>query len=166
MQQMAAQGLHLKAANVFGIYTFIKGAPADMVYRLDYVSGLSIAYLKSFARDPHYRQLMNDAGWEHVIEINGWQFWRKAIVEGQVPEIFTDAESKIAKYKRVMGIALVSSLGLLPLAFHPETVIRMWEEGTVSGQLFSVLPAALATLFVYAIIKLGLRIRALRSKLR
>ena len=35
--------------------------------------------------------------------MSNWRYWRKSIVNGETPEIFTDNESKIRKYQRLLG---------------------------------------------------------------
>ena len=98
--EMARQGLHLQKMNTFGNYSFVLGKPKDVAYRLDFV--------KSFKKTPDYFQLFQDAGWERVGEMNGWQYWRKDIQDGKVPEIFTDTKSKIRKYQRLLALSTIS----------------------------------------------------------
>ena len=153
LNDMARQGLHLVRANVLGLYTFAKGAPAEVSYRLDYRLGGN--------RDANYFQLFKDAGWDHVISVNGWEYWRKA---GAGSDIFTDNASKIHKYQRVLKLAGMSIIIALP--------------GTISftraighGELWStpVFPAVVGTLMyggvalvAYATARIFLRIQALR----
>ncbi len=83
LSQMAAQGFHLVSPNPFGYYTFCQGEPRQVAYRLDYAT--------SKYNTAEYYQLFQDAGWEHVGQMGGWQYWRKPIPSGQeAPEIFTD----------------------------------------------------------------------------
>jgi hypothetical protein len=103
LEQMARQGLHLQQAGAFGGYTFTKGDPSDVAYRLDYQRGKAPA---------DYLQLIKDAGWEHVAEQGGWQYWRKPIVDGKVPELFTDHTSRIQMYQRVQAIYITSAPAL------------------------------------------------------
>jgi hypothetical protein len=98
--EMARQGLHLQKMNTFGRYSFLQGKPKDVAYRLDFV--------KNSRKTPDYFQLFQDAGWESVGEMNGWQYWRKDIQDGKVPEIFTDTESKVRKYQRMLVFSTIS----------------------------------------------------------
>jgi hypothetical protein len=97
LREIARHGLHLQKADAFGKYTFVKGAPQDVAYRLDFVP--------SSKKQEDYFQLFRDAGWEHVGEMMGWQYWRKEIVDSKVPEIFTDKASKIQKYQRLLAFS-------------------------------------------------------------
>jgi len=97
--EMARLGLHLKHAGYFGQYTFLQGTPCDVVYRLDFVTNAR--------KSPDYFQLFTDAGWEYAGELGGWQYWRKEVRNGERPEIYTDAESKIHKYQRLLAFMVI-----------------------------------------------------------
>src|SRR5512137_466287 len=97
--EMSRQGLHLRHPGPFGQYTFEQGEPSEFVYRLDFVANAR--------KNPDYYQLFRDAGWEHAGELGGWQYWRKEVRGGKVPEIFTDNASKIQKYQRLLGYLFI-----------------------------------------------------------
>ncbi len=98
LEEMSRQGLHLQAIRPFGRYVFELGEPRDYSYRLDFDN--------SSGKDSDYFQFIQDAGWEWVTKVAGWQYWRKEIGEGMTHEIFTDNDSKIRKYQRViLGLA-------------------------------------------------------------
>jgi hypothetical protein len=99
LTESSRRGLHLAGFGLPGVYLFQRGTPRETVYRLDYRSRL---------KDRQgYLQLFQDAGWEHVGKMGGWEYFRKEPVPGKVEEIFTDAESKIAMLRRVLGEQLV-----------------------------------------------------------
>jgi hypothetical protein len=95
LQEMAAQGLHLRSTNVFCIHTFERGAPADVAYRWD---------VRYFGPKAEYKQLFQDAGWELVTSTVGWHCWRKARAAGASTEIFTQRADNAAKYLRVIRL--------------------------------------------------------------
>jgi hypothetical protein len=97
--EMSRQGLHLQHPGAFGQYTFEQGAPGEFAYRLDFVANAK--------KNENYYQLFRDAGWEHVGELGGWQYWRKEVLDGKIPEIFTDNASKIQKYQRLLGFLVI-----------------------------------------------------------
>jgi hypothetical protein len=101
LRAMALKGLHLQKLNMLQLWTFARGEPADMVYRVDFNNG---------SAKPDYRQLLEDAGWERAACLSGWQYWRTRSVDGRSPELFTDAASKAAKFKRLMTLLFVCSL--------------------------------------------------------
>ena len=100
LADMAHQGLHLYDVPFPGRYQFKSGEPADYVYRLDYQS------LKTKDKDS-YLQLFSDAGWENVGEMGGWMYFRIRTNNGDAPEIFSDLESKIGKYQRVLTYLII-----------------------------------------------------------
>ncbi|MFC1983825.1 DUF2812 domain-containing protein [Chloroflexota bacterium] len=151
LRRMSQQGWHLLSVGLAGIYRFQADEPCDCVYRLDYQT-----YKKKDEQD--YLQLFSDAGWEHIGYMSNWHYFRKEVREGEAPDIFTDVESKVAKYKKV----------LTHLAFFAVIIIvvlsrNIWFEYPYSWwfvvrAIYLFLTASL----VYSIIKLLLRIRHLR----
>jgi hypothetical protein len=99
LEAMSREGLHLQSIKAFGRYVFEPGEPRTYTYRMDFD--------KTSGKDSDYFQLIQDAGWERVVALAGWQYWRKESQEGKTSEIFTDVESKIRKYERlIVGLAM------------------------------------------------------------
>ena len=96
LTEMANNGWHLKNVSFPGRYTFEQDAPRNMSYRLDFFTDRK--------RREDYLQIFADAGWEHVAQYGSWQYFRKEAGPGEEPEIFTDNESKVKKYQRVIAI--------------------------------------------------------------
>lgn len=154
LEQMARQGLHLHSVNVFSRYTFIRGEPADVSYGLDFVPKLD--------RKGEYYGLFIDAGWEHVVEFTGWQYWRKPFVNGKPAEIFTDVESKIKKFKKALALLAICQLPLYFALVNPSIFNATQGLQTESKIVFfSIVVAELTTCF-YFMGKLLLRIRQLK----
>lgn len=99
LEEMSREGLHLIDFKPFGRYVFEVGEPRGFTYRMDFD--------QSSGKDRDYYNLIEDAGWEHIIGIMGWQYWRKETVDGRTTELFTDADSKISKYKRFLASLFV-----------------------------------------------------------
>jgi hypothetical protein len=97
LEEMSKTGWHLKSVQLPCVYSFEKGVPCRNVYRLDYM------LMKKDKLD-EYLQIFQDAGWDYVGEMSNWRYWRKRVVNGETPEIFTDNESKIRKYQRLLAI--------------------------------------------------------------
>lgn len=101
LTRMAREGCRLKSINPFGFYTFEAGARQDVVYRLDFQN-------QNRKQDKlDYLQLFADAGWEHVGTMGGWQYFRKAVAAGEEPELYSDVESKIQKYRRLSAVFVI-----------------------------------------------------------
>ena len=154
LREMARQGLHLKSANNFFRWSFVKGEKADIVYRVDF---------SHEGKNSAYRRLFEDAGWELAAELTGWQYWRKSLVDGQAPEIFTDSESKIGKYRRVLGMlagAILPTL-LIFVVSDPERIAS-----NLSLPFLIPLVAIMAVsipCYLYTSFRLLRRIRTVRS---
>jgi hypothetical protein len=104
LTEMSQSGWHLASMAGPALYTFERGEPLPYVYRLDW-QGQS-------KRD--YVQLFRDAGWELVLGYSGWHYFRKLVRPGEQTEIYTDIDSKIAKYQRVLVYMCTSSALSLP----------------------------------------------------
>ena len=150
LNEMAAKGMHLQRVTFPCFYYFEEGEPSAYVYRLDFKTSP-----KTDMDD--YLQIFADAGWEHVGQFfNGWQYFRKAVVPGETAEIYSDAESKITKYNRLM-LFLVPFVPLL--AFSLISV-------SASGMVFVVILDVLL-LIIYAIsfVKLMQRVQDLKKQI-
>jgi hypothetical protein len=96
LEKMSQEGLHLSSVHLPCIYHFRQGEPLQYSYRLDYIN-------TSQAKLPEYLQIFQDAGWEYLGEMSNWRYWRKPVTPGEKAEIFTDTDSKIRKYRRMLG---------------------------------------------------------------
>jgi hypothetical protein len=149
LREMAGQGWHLSSLALPGFYTFTRGDPQDVVYRLDFVTSKTDL--------DEYKQLFADAGWEHCGTLSGWQYFRKPAGAGGADEIYTDTESKIEKYYRLLGYAFI----FLPIMIIVVTRIEYWRVSALHQVVF-VLSAILLILYAYIFIRILMRIRQLR----
>jgi uncharacterized integral membrane protein len=155
LRSMSQNGWHLSSVGLPCIYRFRAGEPQDYVYRLDYQT------LKK--RDQQdYLQLFSDAGWEHLCQMSGWHYFRTEAIEGEAAEIFTDVESKVAKYKRLLIFLAFYVVICIAAFFH-----TIWSDIPYSWSYYwsiiiRVISLVVMGALIYAIIKLILRIRQLR----
>ena len=121
LSEMAQEGWHLLHPGFPGFYTFQQGEPAEMVYRLDFITS-------KVDREEYY-QLFTDAGWELVGEMMGWQYFRKVARPGEEPQIYTDPESKIQKYMRLFGYMIIflpaCVVGVINLSNLPNNTFKL-----------------------------------------
>ena len=101
LEAMSQEGLHLQSIKAFGRYVFEPGAPRKYTYRMDFD--------QTSGKDSDYFHLIREAGWKRITEVAGWQYWRKEAREGKTPELYTDTESKIRKYQRLLVSLLLPS---------------------------------------------------------
>jgi hypothetical protein len=153
LSQMAQSGWHLQSPSWPGYYEFAAGEPRNDVYRLDYITN---------SKDyQNYLQLFKDAGWEHLGQMGGWQYFRKTAQGDERPEIYTDNASKATKYQRLLTILIV----FLPVFMM--FVIQPVPQDSRFYDLFNVAKVFWALLMVgYAIamIKIMKRVQELRKK--
>lgn len=152
LRAMSQQGLHLVKVNPVCFWTFRRGEPADIVYRLDFPAS---------RQDPAFLQLLQDAGWSLAATTVGWQYWRTPAVNGKAPELFTDNASKARKFKALLALLVACVLPLLFLILTGDQQ-KMLAELTVPVMLIM---AIWLLIVPYGILGLVLRIRKLSGPL-
>ena len=104
-----------------------------------------------------YLQIFADAGWEHVGQFfNGWQYFRKAVAPGETAEIYSDADSKIAKYNRLM-------LFLVP--FVPLLAFSLLSVSASGMVLVGILDVLLLIIYAISFVKLMQRVKDLKQQI-
>jgi hypothetical protein len=153
LTRMGEQGWHLHKLQGPGLYTFAAGKPRKDAYRLDFITNR-----KDYSS---YLQLFKDAGWEHLGEMSGWQYFRHPADGQDLPEIYTDPASKAIKYRRLM-IFLVVFLPILNILLLQDiSAASPFAPLYLAGKLFA---GFLMILYLYALIRLWARIRQLNQK--
>jgi hypothetical protein len=156
LREMAQKGWHFKSVTLPGFYFFEKGEPREDFYRLDFFTDQKAK--------ADYLQLFLDAGWQYLGEMGSWQYFRKTASEGEVPEIFSDNESKIKKYQRILLFLMIVSL---PIYFN---VINLSNKHTSTffSETFTFVMFLLMFLFmllyIYGMIRLFMRVYQLKKK--
>lgn len=151
LREMSQHGLHLASVGVFGVYSFASGQPQDYVYRLDYINP---------AKDkPAYLQLFQDAGWEHVGEMSGWQYFRKLAQNGELLVIYSDAESKAEKYRRLLVFEV--SMMVILLVLLPKSTSS---SSNIPIAVIQVIYAALIAIYIYLVVNTWKRISQLKKR--
>ena len=157
LRSMSQKGWHLSSIGLPCIYGFRAGESRDYIYRLDYQT-----FPKKDRQE--YLQLFHDAGWEYIGEMSTWQYFRKEVKEGETLEIFTDVESKVTKYKRVL--AFLAFFVIIEAMFVAIYTNNIWGDYPYSWwgiiRVISLLVPLAMGVLTYAIIRLMLRMRQLR----
>jgi hypothetical protein len=102
LEEMSRAGWHLEAFS-FGWYRFGRGEPREYLYRLDFDPGAR-------KRRDEYLGIFRDAGWEHVLCWGSWYYFRAERGKAFSDELYTDRESRIAKYRRLLAVVVVCLL--------------------------------------------------------
>ncbi|KAA3656354.1 MAG: DUF2812 domain-containing protein [Chloroflexi bacterium] len=152
LREMSQNGWHFASVSFPGFFTFTQGEPTDYVYRLDYLTDK-----KEFGS---YLQIFEDANWDYMGNMNGWQYFRQESIKGEAPEIFTDNESKSKKYQRIMLFLVI----LFPVLFNSVVMVGKGAENSFL-QFFSLFMGLILILYAYGTIKLLQRISHLKKKI-
>jgi hypothetical protein len=108
-----------------------------------------------------YIQIFKDSGWEHICEMSGRHYFRTPMRGEDEPEIYTDNESKITKYQRILvGFYVFIPLFLLLFIYRPE--VSKSTEFTFFD-VFLILIIALEIFFIFSVVKLIERISQIKS---
>ena len=142
LREMSLAGWHLVSLG-FATYTFTRGEPLDYVYRLD-------CRAESKRAQEEYLQFFRDAGWEYLGKQGSWHCFRQLRGAGDLPEIYTDAESKLQKYRRLF-FSLLTPSPLSMVVFlaamkkypgrHPQWFVIMYVSIFVVWTLYAVVAA-------------------------
>jgi len=150
---MAREGWHLRALGLPGNYTFESGKPREDHYRMDFITNR-----KDYQ---NYLQLFKDAGWEHLGELGGWQYFRTEEQDNVIPEIYTDKDSKVQKYQRLFAYLIIFFPVLWIFTIRPADSTSNLADIYMIGKLFMVV---LLTIYAYAIVRILGRIKQLKNK--
>ena len=151
LREMSQAGWHFSNVSLPGYYTFVQGEPKDYVYRLDY-----LADSKDFA---NYLQIFRDAGWDYMGKMSNWQYFRKEAVNGESPDIYSDNDSKVKKYQRILTILVI----FLPIFMISMINVSKAPEGFYQALAF--VSFLFILLYIYAILQLIRRVSELKKKL-
>jgi hypothetical protein len=151
---MSREGWHLTSPGF--VYRFEKGGPSDMVYRMDFQS-----LRKSDIKE--YLGLFKDAGWEHVGRFGAWYYFRTKASGGQVPEIHTDYESRIAKYQRVMYLLVIFFAVIWSQVL---TTLNQHRDPHAFWYAVKAVQIIISILMGYAVARLFLKINKIKKEFR
>jgi hypothetical protein len=150
LEDMSRHGLHLRELGVLGWYYFQRGEPGEYAYRMDFNN--------TQKNRSEYLQLFQDAGWQHCGRLGGWDYFRKQHKPGEVMEIYSDRESKIQKYNRL----LISLIIFIPIMIVLLTSNRGEDEMAIY-ELARMLGLVLLVLYSIALIKIMQRMIRLKN---
>lgn len=156
LRSMAQQGLHLCKVNPFCFWTFRRGAPADVVYRLDFSKAVA---------DPSFLQMMQDAGWTLAATTVGWQYWCTQAVGGRAPELFTDNASKARKFRQLLGVLLCTASPLIVMLATSDKHRIMEQLSLPSQAVLGTILALYVLVVPYSVLRLLMRLRELNKPL-
>lgn len=151
LREMSQTGQHFRSVSPPSTYIFEKGEPIDYVYRLDYFTNRKDR--------SNYLQIFQDDGWDYKGEMGGWQYFCQESINGELPEIYTDNNSKSKKYERIMLFLII----FFPIFMN--TIILV-SRGARSGIILWItwLMGTLMLFYAYGMVRLLHRIIQLRKR--
>ena len=134
-----------------GRYTFEECAPGEYTYRID--------LLRHSVTNPDnvkYIRFMEDSGAEHVDSCLHWVYFRKKTTEGSF-NIYTNLESRISYYQRIIRLFLLLVLPSLLVAFLSQviTIISFVENGYQDIAIHVIKFIPLVVLIVFTVLMFG-----------
>jgi hypothetical protein len=164
-----------------GVYTVVftknPGITTTQVAGVSVVAGGTATVTQSVAYSPirlavetektpasqEYLRFMDDAGIETVATYMRWVYFRKR-ADGTPFEIYSDLDSRIAHYQRVLTLFGSLTAALLPIG--SVNIINLTHAGRALPFILPlfVLYIAIETLFVTQTVQLAKRVRALKAQ--
>ena len=149
--EMHAKGWKLKEVSYSNLvvavkYTFEKCRPEQVSYQLDF-------YPMKKSERASYLQLFKDCGWEHIIDFNGFSYFRKlhSGIESDIEfEIYNDATGKLAMVKRILIMRMLPIL-LLFSALIPIFLKYLSGGSSFSWVMFLIVMIDCVLLIVFAV---------------
>ncbi len=148
LREMANKGWMFKKYKLF--YVFEKSEPKDVVYKLDFKA------TKNNDLD-EYKAIFRDAGWEHKGQFSNWHYFQTDAKDAAVtPDIYSDVESKIQKYRSL-------SYQLLITLFSITVLFTMVGRYLSNLDFFKGVYTGLIVILAVAILKVRLNIHKLKK---
>ena len=151
LEEMSQKGWHLERPGFPGFYHFSQGEPRPYSYRLDFRTGSRNSLQE-------YMQICLDAGWENVGRMGSWYYFRRECRGGEKPEFFSDKDSKVQKYRRLIIFLVV----FLPIMLNGTRIIFAHEASWFFTGI-GIFYVFLLLVWTYAIIRLLLRVSQLKK---
>ena len=159
LREMAKAGLHLKKMIVPCFYFFEKGAPRDVIYRLDFTNN---------DEGGDYRTMLGEFGWENCGRCAGWSYWRRDAAElanEREGELFSDDESRLDLVKNVLLTRMLPLLLIFCCCVVPQLIRAIDGEYIWGGGFFLGFFSLMFVLYVYLFIHCGGKLLRMKKEL-
>jgi hypothetical protein len=149
LEAKEAEGWNLERAGGMGVFfTFRRGEPRRVAYRVDYQT----------RAEADYTQLFEDTGWSLAGRGAGWYYWRQEYADAK-PEIYTDVESLIGRNRRQMTL-----LAVLLAVQAPAMNTVMLRAQTPFISVVAALQLTMIALLAFAVLRFMMANRRLRKQ--
>ena len=142
-----------------GFYHFVKCAPEDVVYQLDYNQ-------EGLEHKDTYVQIFTDCGWEYLQDFGGYSYFRKPVSQMQgEEEIFCDDASRLDMMRRVFAGRYLPLLIILMLLILPN-LFGQFQSSDADAPILLVLFLILLAIYAWVVASFGYRYWKLSNRLR
>jgi hypothetical protein len=156
LNEMAGQGWHLVSFRL-GAYRFEQGEPGGWIYRIELLPAD-----RGSSASQEYLSLLMDAGAETVSTHGRWVYLRRPAAMGPF-ELFSDLESRIGHYRRVLRL-LTTALATLAGCAGALFVVS-GESGGLAFQIPMVILAVAMVVLIVQTVRVSRRARGLEAQL-
>lgn len=146
LNEMAAKGYNFINYTI-GTYTFEGGTPGEYIYRIE--------LLKEMPSNPEseaYIKFMEESGIKCIDTSWRWVFFQKKASDGEF-NLFSDYDSKINHYKRILTVVGIGSLANLLIGVN-NVYLAIFINDTTSINLIGLINIGIFILFTPFLISL------------
>lgn len=159
LRERAREGLHLLRMVPPCFYVFEKGAPRDVIYRLDYTNN---------AEGGDYAAMLGEFGWENCGRCMGWIYWRRPadeLASEAEGELFSDDASRLDMVKKVIQTRMLPLLTIFLCCVLPQFFRALDGENLTANGFFLWFFGVMTVLYLYLFIHCGGKLRRMRREL-
>ncbi len=163
LEEQHKNGWKAVSYKIPGFYKFEKCQPEDMVYRIDFTN-------ENGNKNPEYRQMFADNGWEFLWSVNGFSIYRKALAENAADnsnEIFSDNASKLQMLQKIQQFRLLPLITIFLCAVVPNLLrsINGDFHNSAINLFFSIFFSVMFVFYTYVFVRSIVKIKELKKKL-
>ena len=126
LHRMSLDGLHLKTPGFF-VFNFEEGPSQDFIYLLDFFNKSKMSILENTSdKRREYMGIFEDAGWEHLGQLNGWQYFRIIGPSEESQDISVEVDSKIENFRRLLRNLMLTSPVILVVFLGRLEIYPAW----------------------------------------
>ncbi len=155
LNKMSERGLQLVRVG-FCKYVFEENRQDQYIYRLEFLKGLP-----SSSESISYIHFLEETGVEYVDSLLRWAYFRKKAYEGEF-ELYSDIDSKIKHYKRILLLLLVITPNSILSVFNMYRLYMTYN--ILKYGIFTAFVSLLAILVVIGIFKISMEIKRLKKE--
>ncbi|WP_237980106.1 DUF2812 domain-containing protein [Bacillus thuringiensis] len=153
LRKMHQQGWALQKYNI--MYTFNRTEPKDVIYKADF----RLDYKDTKEKQKEYIEIYEMCGWKHVTSFAKWNYFCKEVEEeNELPDIYSDKETKIQKLTEVLQFIAIMFATLIPAIYL--CFFRMEE-----SRLYQGMVGFFVCLYLYIFINLFWKIKKLKKEI-